>query len=195
MLAFPRIKRDAVETSVKSSNVLDKEPLINSLAVLDTVTGSNVILALAVIGGVPKTPVAAKVKESRVMLAFPRIKRDAVETTVTGSKAMLALAAMDTLLVLDTVKGSKVIDASPRIKRDAVETSVKESRVMLALPVIPLAPVVAIRGNLTRSIISHQLKAGGCGRDGWREGWHQGPTSTQGILQWSCVPARLAQKA
>lgn len=126
------------------------------------------------------------------MLALPLIKRDAVETTVTGSKAMLALAAMDTLLVLDTVKGSKVIlalavigglpktpvavsvkeskviDASPRIKRDAVETSVKESKVMLALPVIPLTPVVAIRGTLTRNIISHQLKEGDCGRGVWQ---------------------------
>ena len=92
---------------------------MDRLAALDTVTGSNVMLALAVMGGVPETPVA------------------------------------------DNVKSSKVIEASPRIKRDAVETSVKESRVMLALLVIPLTPVVAIRGTLTRNIISHQSKAGG----------------------------------
>ena len=48
MLALPRIKSDAVETSVKSSSVLDKAPAIAILPVLDTVTGSNVMLALAV---------------------------------------------------------------------------------------------------------------------------------------------------
>jgi hypothetical protein len=185
MLALPRIKREAVETRVKSSKVLDKEPLMDSLAVLDTVTGSNVMLALAVIGGVPETPVAAKVNESNVILAFPRIKRDAVETSVKSSSVLDKEPLMDSLAVLDTVKGSNVMLAlavigglpkTPvavnvkesnvmlaldRIKRDAVETSVKEFRVMLALAVMPEDTVDAIRGNLTLNMVNHQLRSVG----------------------------------
>lgn len=175
MLALPRIKSDAVETSVKSSSVLDKAPAIAILPVLDTVTGSNVMLALAVMGGVPETPVAAKVNESNVMLAFPRIKRDAVETSVKSSKVLDKDPLMDSLAVLDTVTGSnvmlalavmgglpetpvavsvkpsKVIEASPRIKRDAVETNVKESNVMFALPTMPLV-AACTKGKMPSSI-------------------------------------------
>lgn len=116
MLAFPRIKRDAVETSVKSSSVLDKELLINRLAVLDTVTGSNVMLALAVIGGVPETPVADNVKSSKVIEALPRIKRDAVETSAKESKVMFALPTMP--LVAACTKGKRPSSAcAPSNKR------------------------------------------------------------------------------
>ena len=136
-----------METSVKSSSVLDKEPLMDSLAVLDTVTGSKAMLALAAIDNLL---VLDTVTGPKVIDAFARIKRDAVETRVKESRAMLALPVISGTEIRGTLTRNIISHQLKGVgyKRDGLRQAVCPTSTRGNLP--PLAAAQPMARNLSR---------------------------------------------